>query len=214
MEYALAVAAIVLAYLVGAFPTGLIVGRAWNGTDLRTVGSKNIGFTNAWRVLGTVPGLIVLGIDCGKAYAGALMLPWLVSASWSWWLPMAVAAALMLGNMVNVFLKGGGGKGIASGLGVFMALSPLAMTSGFVVWAVLLATTRYMSLASVCGAATLGATAFVFYPWYVAVVVAAASAAAIYKHKTNIQRLIAGTEPKFGRAGSAQTPAAPPPNAA
>lgn len=196
------VAACVLAYLVGAIPSGLLIGKATHGVDLRTVGSKNIGFTNAWRVLGAGPGIAVLIADVGKALAAAWFLPrWFDHAGWAY-LYIAVAFCVMLGNMVNVFLKGGGGKGIGTGLGVFAALSPWGIAAGLVVFGVLLALFRYISLGALAATVTLCAVSWFKAPQPVFWLTALMTVIVFYKHRENIKRLLAGTERKFGRAGT------------
>jgi glycerol-3-phosphate acyltransferase PlsY len=198
--------AAICGYLVGAFPTGYLIGRA-KGVDLRKHGSGNIGFTNAWRTLGAVPGLAVLFIDAGKAWAGTLFLPQIFpTGDWAF-APSLVAICVMVGNMFNVFLKGGGGKGIGTGLGVFLALAPKSMFACIAVFAVISALTRYISLGSLMGAAVLAASSWYWYSPIVASVTTAVVSVVFVKHKGNIQRLMAGTERKFGKAGSDPPPA-------
>ena len=193
--------ATLLGYLVGAFPTGYLIGRA-KGVDLRKHGSGNIGFTNAWRTLGAVPGLAVLFIDAGKAWAATLFLPQVLPTDGWAFAPSLVAIAVMVGNMFNIFLKGGGGKGIGTGLGVFLALAPKSMLACMAVCATLVALTRYISLGSLAGAFVLAASSWWWYSPIVASVTTAVVTVVFIKHKGNIQRLMAGTERKFGKAGS------------
>jgi len=197
--------AAICGYLIGAFPTGYLIGRA-KGVDLRKHGSGNIGFTNAWRTLGAAPGLAVLFIDAGKAWAGTLFLPQVFSTEGWAFAASLVAIAVMVGNMFNVFLKGGGGKGIGTGLGVFLALAPKSMFACFAVFAIISSLTRYISLGSLAGAFVLAASSWFWYDNIVASVTTAVVTVVFIKHKGNIQRLMAGTERKFGRAGSDPPP--------
>lgn len=197
-------AAIALGYVAGAIPTGLLVGKL-RGVDLREVGSKNIGFTNAWRVLGWKEGLAVLAIDAGKAAAATALLPrFLPHPEWPW-LPVAVGFAVMLGNMVNVFLNAKGGKGIASGLGVFAVLSPYATALALALFIVAVAATRYISVGSIIATTALMGGSHTWAPPLVAWMMTAIWAFVIWKHRENIARLRRGEERKFG------APAATPP---
>ncbi|MDX2177176.1 MAG: glycerol-3-phosphate 1-O-acyltransferase PlsY [Candidatus Sumerlaeia bacterium] len=192
--------ALAAAYLAGAIPTGLFVGKA-KGVDLREVGSKNIGFTNAWRVLGAGPGLVVLVVDVGKAFAAARYLPPLADSSAAW-VPAAAGIAVLLGNFFNVFLRGKGGKGVATGLGVFAALAPQSIGAAAVVFFLTVAATRYISLGSLLAVTVLLAGTLYWDDWPVRAIAALTWALVVYKHRENIGRLRAGTERKFGRAGS------------
>ncbi len=201
--------AVAAAYAVGAIPTGLLVGKA-KGVDLREHGSRNIGFTNAWRVLGAGPGLLVLVVDVGKAYAITWALMHWPEARLFDHAPVVFALSTLLGNMFNVFLRGGGGKGIGAGLGVYLALAPKAMLSGVAVFLLLVIPTRYISLSSLAAATVLAIGTWLWYGSVVAGVTTAIVAVIYWKHRGNIKRLLAGTERKFGRAGSEGTTNAPP----
>lgn len=198
---------LLLAYVVGAIPTGLVIGKAFAGVDIREHGSKNIGFTNAFRVLGPKLGIPVLIIDVGKAWLAVRLVPELFAEAPTTPYVVLTAAAVLLGNMINVFLGGKGGKGVATSLGVFLALLPIPTLIAFGVFAVLLAATRYVSLGSVCAAVALPAATF----WrdgagLLFAFAAVAGAAVIVKHRANVRRLLDGTENKFGRKAAPPSP--------
>lgn len=189
-----------LAYFIGAIPTGLLLGRWFGGVDLRTVGSKNIGFTNAWRVLGWRVAVPILLLDAGKAFLATWGLPRLAGNGDL--VPVWMGLGVLLGNMFNVFLGFRGGKGIAHALGVFLALAPGATGCAFLTFAILVGAFRFISLGAL-GAATVlplsqwglhGNGAVFWLCLGVAVTV-------FVKHRANIGRLLAGNESRFGRSG-------------
>jgi len=201
--------AVAAAYAVGAFPTGLLVGKM-KGVDLREHGSRNIGFTNAWRVLGAGPGIVVLVVDVGKAYGITWLLMRWPEAQLFVHAPVVFALSALIGNMFNIFLRGGGGKGIGAGLGVYLALAPKAMLSGVAVFFLLIFPTRYISLSSLAAATVLAIGTWLWYGPVIATVTTTIVAVIYWKHRENIKRLLNGTERKFGKAGSEGATNAPP----
>lgn len=198
------------AYLLGSLPTGYLVGRA-KGLDIRTQGSGNIGATNVFRVLGTTAGVGVLLVDALKGALSVLWIPDVVSHLAGGASPevgrLVAALGAVLGHNYTCWLRFKGGKGIATSAGVLAALVPTAFLVTFATFAVVLAVTRYVSLASILAAATLpiatGVTlarepgrgqmpALVGLTTLLAVL-------AIWKHRPNIRRLLAGTEPRIGK---------------
>lgn len=186
---------IVFAYLVGSIPTGLLLAKAFGGVDIRESGSGNIGATNVYRTLGRKVGLLTLVGDCLKGVipvvaAKCLGMP-------DMWIA-AVGLAAFLGHVYTVFLGFKGGKGVATALGVFLAVSPLAVLVALAVFSLILYKSRYVSLASIIAAACMPllVTLFSKKPEIVAMTMVVA-AIVIYKHKENIRRLKAGTENKF-----------------
>lgn len=199
MEYLIIIG---LSYLVGSIPNGLIIGKLVKGVDIRQFGSKNIGTTNAYRVLGPWPALAVLATDIAKGVAGIYIGQALSG------LPAAIllgGIAAIAGHNWSLFLGFKGGRGVATALGVIVILMPKATAIIFAVWAAVFFATRYVSLASITAAAaaaplvwllgerteylyfTLGAAAFV-----------------VLRHRPNIERLLKGEELKIqagGRAG-------------
>ncbi len=200
MNIALAGAGIVGAYLIGAIPSGLLIGKAFAGIDLREHGSNNIGFTNAMRVLGWKLGLPVLILDVGKALLTVLFLPGYLAPEPTEGLRVAIGVAVLVGNLINVFLGFKGGKGVATAAGVFLALSWPALLIALGVFLLTLAMTRYVSLGSIVASITLPTAVFFLIglgPLFA--FTALASAGIIFKHRTNIRRLLDGTEAKVSR---------------
>jgi len=200
--------AIALSYLLGSIPTSAIAGRI-KGVDLRRHGSGNLGATNALRVLGPGVGVPVLAIDVGKGLLAVLLIGRLGAASALGPSGAALAAGLaaVAGHIWPVFAGFRGGKGVATACGVFLAMSPLAALAAIALWGVVVGITRYVSLGSILAAA--------FLPWAVVlearlagrplpvplvVVAAVVAAALVARHRSNIRRLITGTENRFGRA--------------
>lgn len=197
--------AAVVGYLLGALPFGYLVAKA-KGVNIFEVGSKNPGATNVRRVLGHGPGNLVLLLDAAK---GALAVGWMILLSRNGGniapddlLPLEVTGlvAAMLGHSFSCFTKFKGGKSVATGAGAFLVLFPLGMGIGFVVFSLTLALSRYVSLASMLGAASLPFAAFAFkQPSPVISLAAMAAAFVIYRHRANLARIRAGTESKVGQ---------------
>ena len=197
-------ALVVLAYLLGSIPTGYMVARA-KGIDIRTVGSGNIGATNAFRVLGKAAGIMVLAADFLKGLLGCGVLPWLLFHTGVYEETRVVPEILagfcsVLGHNYTIWLGFKGGKGIATSAGVLTALVPWALLTILSIWIVLFAVTRYVSIASLAASVSLPFATWVFYQnWTLSLVTGAMGVLAIYKHRGNIQRLLNGTEPRFAR---------------
>jgi len=182
---------LVLAYLCGSIPFGLIVGKLFYGVDVRDHGSGNVGTTNVFRVLGKKAGAAVMVLDILKGWLPAFVAAQLFSP----WAAIFIAAAPVLGHMYSIFLKGKGGKGIATGAGVVLALVPLAFAIIFTTWLVLIVVTRYVSVASLVAAALVPVLTIAFgepLPYKIAGVLVAILV--WWAHRGNIQRLLAGEE--------------------
>ena len=200
------------AYLLGSIPFGYIMAKA-KGIDIRSVGSGNIGATNAMRVLGKPAGIFVLLMDALKGFAAANWLPLLVvnfSGASDVGIPtlqIIAGIAAVLGHNYTCWLKFKGGKGIATTAGVYLALAPWALLIAFAVFLLAVVVTRYVSVGSISGAVAVVVAVWVMAPQnlLLCIVTTALGALAIYKHKTNIQRLIAGTENRFGQKKSPET---------
>ena len=192
------------AYLLGSIPTGFLVAKA-RGVDIRAAGSGNIGATNAFRVLGAAAGSFVLIVDGLKGYAASAWLAGFVhdllgghgsaSAAAREGLMILAAIAAILGHNYTCWLKFKGGKGIATSAGAFFALAPLAAGIALSSWVVVFVTSRFVSVASLAASVALPAAVWfsdagLLFKW----VTTAAGVLAIYKHKSNIERLLAGTE--------------------
>lgn len=186
---------VLLAYLIGSLPTGLVVIRYLKGLDIRRLGSGNIGATNVYRVAGLWTALLVLAVDIVK---GAL--PVLLARSFGRPETVAVLAGLaaIVGHNWSIFLGFAGGKGIATSFGVLLQLSPFAAAIAAIVWAIAVVTTRYASLASLLAVTTVPVAMWRrAEPLSHLVFGALALAFALYKHKANIGRLLAGQELKI-----------------
>jgi glycerol-3-phosphate acyltransferase PlsY len=188
--------ALVLSYLLGAIPFGVLVGRA-RGVDVRAVGSGNIGTTNVWRTLGPVAGSLVFALDVGKGLAAPLLARALVGNEYS--IIALCALVAVLGHTFSVFLKFKGGKGIATAFGVLLGLNWMLALGLFALWGAVLGLSRMISVASivVCVAAPI---AFIVAkePWPYTAVIALFATVAIIKHIPNMKRIAAGTEPRVG----------------
>jgi glycerol-3-phosphate acyltransferase PlsY len=192
-----ALAAVVLAYLVGAIPVGYVVGRAFGVGDIRRHGSGNIGATNVLRTAGKLPAVLTLVGDAVKG-AGAVALGAFVAPG-DRRVVAASAAAAIVGNCWSIFLGFRGGKGVATGLGAFLALVPWAVLPAAVVWLVIVATFRYVSLASLMASVCvpLGALAL-GYPGPSVIACVLGAVIVVARHRDNIARLTSGTERRVG----------------
>jgi glycerol-3-phosphate acyltransferase PlsY len=188
---------LISAYLLGGIPFGYLLVRALTGKDVRAMGSGNIGATNVLRTTGKWAGILTLALDIGK---GALAV-WIADrASNSSPLWMALAAlAVVLGHAFPVFLKFQGGKAVASFVGAFLYLTPLPLAAVTVVFVVIVAVTRFVSLGSIIGALLFPLAVWLLLqppaPIWIAAMLGGAFI--IWRHKSNIERLRAGTENVF-----------------
>ena len=182
-------------YLAGSVPFGYLVVRAFARTDIRSVGSGNIGATNVWRTFGARLGVPVALLDVAKgfgpAFAGVVLADDLAG--------VLAGGAAMAGHWRPLFLGfAKGGKMVATGGGVFLAVAPLVGLAGAGVWLVVFLVGRYASVASIAsGFAVPALAAAMGEPWPVVVFAAVAGAAVIVLHRANIRRLRAGTENRF-----------------
>jgi glycerol-3-phosphate acyltransferase PlsY len=194
-----------VAYLVGSFPSGYLAGRA-HGVDLRKEGSGNIGATNALRVLGKRTGYLVFAADIFKGWL-SVMVAFFIGTIFApaQTIPFGVLGAIcgVVGHMFPVWLGFQGGKGIATSGGVMLALFPIEVfIFGLAAWLILFFTTRYVSIASIAAALALpiGSAIMVGFgrcDWLRVIIASIMCVLAIWRHKSNIQRLLAGTEKKF-----------------
>jgi glycerol-3-phosphate acyltransferase PlsY len=196
---------LIASYLIGAFPTSYLAARALKGIDLRTTGSGNLGATNAYRVLGWKAALPIFVVDIAKGWFPVAFFPsWDGQAVAEW--ALAYGTAAILGHVFSPYVGFRGGKGVATGAGVFLALAPLAVAVGLLLWAGLVAATGYVSLASIVSAAALPLVILfmrrvdaVF--WYAVAV----AAFVIYAHRANIGRLLRGEEHRFRKRARASS---------
>ena len=220
----------VFGYLLGSFPTGFLVGRA-HGIDIREHGSKNMGATNVVRVLGKKPGYLVFICDAlkgllavrsvvlladlsGQPVLHTLVRPLESLSSLVTLAGIIAGLACILGHNFPIWLRFKGGKGVATTVGVLLGLMPAAVGVSAVVWFVTYFLSRYVSLASLLGAAVLPVSVWLLTmrqgplpgpPWlfYFSLL---AAALIFWRHRANIGRLLNGTESKFARKSSAQPP--------
>jgi len=195
----------ILGYLVGSIPTGYLVARS-RGVDIRAVGSGNIGATNVMRQLGRTAGLSVFLVDALKGWIAAALLPMLICL-WSTaaaqgqafeWLRILGGVCAILGHNYTCWLNFKGGKGVATSAGVLIALVPIALLMALAIWLAVVFVSRYVSLASISAAASLPVASWLAgYGSTYVIITGALGALTIYKHKSNIQRLLNGTESRF-----------------
>lgn len=199
--------ACVISFLIGALPFGLWVGLL-KGVDIRTLGSKNIGATNVLRVLGPAAGLTVFVLDTLKGAAGILLAVFVLLPGLAFPWQVLIGFCAVLGHTFSPFLRFKGGKGVATTLGILLALSwPVGLTT-LAVWIIVVALTRYVSLASIVAGISLPISSWFFLPhpariWMAAMTLTLAILV-IIKHRENIKRLLAGTEAKFGQRVAAK----------
>ena len=184
--------AIVAGYVIGSMPWGLWLPRALAGVDIRKVGSGNTGATNVWRNLGFKLGLGVALLDIGKGAGAAALGQWLAGDLFG----VLAGVGAMVGHYRPLFLGlARGGKMVATTGGVGLALAPVPFLCGAAVWIVVFLVTRYASVASMVGAATLPLFALFFdASWPIVAFAGAAAVAIVLLHRSNIARLVAGTE--------------------
>ncbi len=218
MDFWLAsVVGLAVAYLFGSTPTGFLAGKLLKGIDIREHGSKSVGATNVLRTVGKWPASAVLVIDVLKGVAAVVFAQWFYSGlstistippptmlSLQSWVPWAVSLAglaVLLGHSRSIWLSFAGGKSAATGLGVLLAMSWPVGLGAALVFGVVLAAFRIVSLASMLS--VLAAVAFIFVveqPMPFRLLVLAGSIYVIILHHANIQRLLAGTEPRIGKS--------------
>ena len=193
-------------YLIGAIPTSYLLSRLFAGIDLRQHGSGNLGATNLYRVLGWKYAVPAAVADIAKGFLPVVLFAPRVSDSQLF--ALACGAAAIIGHVFSVFVRFKGGKGVATAAGVMLGLAPLALAVSAAVWGVLVRLTGYVSLASIVAAALLPLSVYALEGsktpallW----IAAGIAAGVIVLHRRNIQRLIKGTENRFGRR-AASTP--------
>jgi glycerol-3-phosphate acyltransferase PlsY len=187
------IVALIASYLLGAFSTSYLVGRA-QGLDLREQGSGNLGATNAYRVLGAPSGLLVLPVDILKGFIPVWYFPgWDGSATPEW--AYAYGALAIAGHVWPVFTAFRGGKGVATAAGVLFALAPVASLAGFMIWLGMLLVTRTSSVASLLAATAVPLVAYIAAaPPFTVLFAVGASAVVWWTHRGNLRRLRRGDE--------------------
>ena len=194
------VSGIVVSYLIGAIPTAYIITRVISGKDIRKMGSGNVGATNALRVMGRLPGIIVLVADILKGLAAVTILASLFAAKIT--LPIEVIRALfglfaVTGHIFNAFLKFKGGKGVATSAGVMLGIAPVGLLIGALCFMAIVAFTKYVSMGSIVSSVIIpffllwnrSHNSYVVLSCILCIIIVA-------KHKANIKRLLSGREGK------------------
>ena len=190
------------AYLLGSIPFGLLFARLFAKKDIREVGSGNIGATNVTRVAGPLPGILTLLLDAGKGALAVLLAAHFTQHEASSMMLAAIFA--LIGHCYPLWLRFKGGKGIATGLGVFTALCPFAGLGSLAIFIIVTITWRYASLGSIAAAASMPLLVYLFWapghapPLVIVFGTLFATALVIFKHDANLQRLVQGNEPRFG----------------
>ncbi|MBN1254515.1 MAG: glycerol-3-phosphate 1-O-acyltransferase PlsY [Deltaproteobacteria bacterium] len=186
---------IVFAYLLGSIPTGLLLSKALAGKDPRQQGSRNIGATNVMRTAGKTLGAVTLIGDVLKGLIPVVIALWL-GREQTWVAGVGVAA--FLGHCFSIYLRFKGGKGVATALGIFLPLAPLAVFFDILFFAGVVVACRIVSVGSILGAVAMPILIWlVGYPLPYVILGICVAALIIYRHKENIQRLMAGGENKF-----------------
>ena len=195
----------VVAYLLGSIPFGLLIVKAQGGPDIRAIGSGNIGAANVTRHAGKFAGILTLLFDAGKGYLAVWLATHFSRGNIRWIMVAAVCA--VVGHMFPIWLNFKGGKGVATGLGVFLLIAWQAVAAGIVLWLVVVIFWRYSSLGSISGAVALPFFVYLLYapghapPEFVTLGTVIISVLVLVKHRPNIARLVAGEEPHLNFSG-------------
>jgi len=188
-----------LAYLIGAIPTSYLAAKHGAGIDLRENGSKNLGATNVYRVLGWGYAIPVGLFDVAKGFVAAYFLaPWVGPEQW---IPIAVGVGAILGHVFPVYLKFSGGKGVATAAGVVLGIAPTAALMSVLVWGALVFATGIVSVASMFAAIVFPLAVWILTPERTTLVYTGVGIAVfiVFSHRSNVRRLLRGTEPRFGQ---------------
>ena len=192
--------AIVIAYLIGSVPFALILARRWGAADLRLIGSGNLGAANVLRASGVRAGILVAVLDIAKGAASVLVAARLSPHAAA---PAAAGLAAIIGHIYPVWLRFRGGKGAATACGVFSVLTPLAVSPALTLFVLTVWATKYVSLASVLASLALPPIAYVTgSPSPTVVAACAAATLIVFRHRSNLMRLRAGTERRLGVRGA------------
>jgi len=191
----------IAAYLLGSIPFGLLIAKLRGRNDLRETGSGNIGATNVTRVVGVGEGLVTLLLDAGKGMLSVWLAARFSHDSIVW--IMVSGIAVILGHLFPVWLGFRGGRGVATGAGVFLFICPEATVWAILLWVIVVAFWRYVSLGSIAAGVAMPLLVYLLWapphapPLVVSLGVSLASVLIILKHRRNIERLLVGTEPQL-----------------
>lgn len=207
---------VLTAYLLGSIPTGYLAGRWLKGIDIREHGSGSTGATNVFRTLGAKAAIAVLLVDVLKGMIAVALIPGfyavfstpLTSISWQPWLITSTALAAVFGHAKSIWLNFTGGKSVATSIGVLLVMNPWVALGTVVAFAFVLALSRIVSLSSIVGAIAVNVLMVVLgQPLPYLLFSGIAGAYVIWRHQSNIKRLIAGTEPRIGQKLQPETEA-------
>ena len=194
--FVMPVVGILAAYCLGSVPFALLLARRWGGTDLRRVGSGNLGAANVLRASGVTAGVLVAVLDIGKGAASVLLASRLSPGEVT---PAAAGMAAIVGHIYPLWLRFRGGKGVATACGVFAILTPLAVPPALAIFLATAWLTKYISLASVLACLALPPIAYATgSPAPIAIGAACAATLIIFRHRTNVSRMRMGTERRLG----------------
>jgi glycerol-3-phosphate acyltransferase PlsY len=189
------------AYLVGSVPFALLLARRWGTADLRRTGSGNLGAANVLRATGVTPGVLVAALDIGKGVASVILAAHLTGAPVA---PAAAGLAAIVGHVYPVWLGFRGGKGVATACGVFAVLAPVAALAALGIFVTSVWLTKYVSVGSVLASMTLPVIAYsTGRSTSIVVVSAVAAGLIVFRHRSNLSRVFAGTERRLGHGWQA-----------
>lgn len=208
LSFTISTLLILAAYLLGSIPTGYVFARYLKGIDIREHGSGSTGATNVLRTIGKPAAIAVLLIDLGKGSLSLALVnsvysfaPDLLPATWHSWLITVTALSAIIGHSKSIWLNFTGGKSVATTLGVLLVMNPLVALGTLSSFGIILGISRIVSLSSICGAIAVNILMLALaQPLAYSIFAAIAGSYVIFRHKTNIQRLLAGSEPKIGQA--------------
>jgi len=190
------IAVIAIGYLLGSIPFALLLARRWGAEDLRQAGSGNVGAANVLRTSGVTPGVLVALLDMLKGAVSVVVATRLSADAGA---PAAAGLAAILGHIYPVWLRFRGGKGVATACGVFSVLAPIAVPPVLAIFIALVWLTKYISLGSVVASIALPPLAYAAGAASTTIAAAVAAAAIImFRHRSNVRRLLAGTERRIG----------------
>ena len=199
----------IVAYALGSIPFGLLIVKARGGPDIREVGSGNIGAANVSRSAGRFAGILTLLLDAAKGFLAVWLAARWTNGNVRWMMVAAILA--VVGHMFTVWLNFQGGKGVATGLGVFLPICWQAVAAAAVLWLIVVIFWGYASLGSISAAAALPVLIYILYapghapPEFVSFGTLLICVLVIAKHKSNVERLVAGTEPRIGKGSDKDT---------
>ena len=207
VHFAVSTLLIIVAYLLGSIPTGYLVTRSVKGIDIREHGSGSTGATNVLRTVGKSAAIAVLAVDLLKGSLATIVVNVVYAVApsllpdWHYWLITATALGAIIGHSKSIWLNFTGGKSVSTTLGVLFVMSPVVALGTLASFGVVLGLSRIVSLSSICGAIAVNILMFALHqPLPYSIFAAVAGLYVILRHQSNIQRILAGVEPKIGQA--------------